>query len=131
MILFIGLNPSTANENTNDRTIKRVMAIANHNGYGGVYMMNLFLFVSTDPDQLKTIGDFLMNDYWLLRNSKQCKDVLFAWGNFDVIKETGRDKKIIAMFPNAKAIVLNKSGSPKHPLYCKKESLIINFKNHE
>lgn len=51
-IMFIGLNPSTANETSNDPTIRRVKSMANSWGYGGVYMMNLFTFISTDPKKL-------------------------------------------------------------------------------
>ncbi len=44
-VMFIGLNPSTANESTDDPTIRSVVAIANNLGYGGVYMLNLFQLI--------------------------------------------------------------------------------------
>lgn len=34
-LMFIGLNPSTANANNDDPTISKIKAIANYNGYGG------------------------------------------------------------------------------------------------
>jgi hypothetical protein len=45
-----------------------------------------------------------------------------------VVSETGRDKELIAMFPDAKALFINKSGSPKHPLYCRKDTALIDYK---
>lgn len=131
LVMFIGLNPSTANETETDPTIKRVCAIAKFNGYGGVYMMNCFPFVSTDPKQMLLCHpeseEWKINEFWLWDVSKICKDIVFAWGNFDVVKEMGRDKDLSNLFPHAKALIINKNGSPKHALYCKKETILINY----
>lgn len=132
-VMFIGLNPSTANENDSDNTITKVKKIAMHNGYGAVYMMNCFPYVSTDPAQMvlcqpKTL-EWNINSIWLLEVSKVCKDVVFAWGAFPIVSEMGRDKDMINTFPKAKALFINKNGSPKHPLYCKDESRLIDFKS--
>ena len=51
--MFIGLNPSTANEITNDPTIRRVQRFAFDWGYGGVYMMNLFAYITAYPKELE------------------------------------------------------------------------------
>lgn len=56
-ILFIMLNPSTADANIDDPTIRRVISFAKSWGYGGVYVGNLFAFRSTDPKGLKQIAD--------------------------------------------------------------------------
>ena len=42
LIMFIGLNPSKANELKDDPTIRRVRRFAFDWGYGGVYMINYF-----------------------------------------------------------------------------------------
>ncbi|HWY11777.1 MAG TPA: DUF1643 domain-containing protein [Bacteroidia bacterium] len=118
MVMFIGLNPSTANENKDDATIRRVRTIASTLGYGGVYMTNCFPYISTDPKQLNEFGNTATNDHWLLLVKDICHDVIFAWGNFKIVSESGRNKELIEMFPNAKALHINKNGSPKHPLYC-------------
>jgi hypothetical protein len=88
-------------------------------------MLNLFTYVSTDPNQLVTIQDFSEADLWLIIAGKLCDTVVFAWGNFEVAKD--RAKQVSAMFPNARALHINKNGSPKHPLYCKDDSLLILF----
>lgn len=127
-VVFIGLNPSTANESTDDPTIRRVQAIAKNLGYGGVYMMNLFAIISADPSVLKTCSDPLgNNDKWL---RLYCTgDIIFAWGNFK--EATERARQVSKMFPNAKALFLNKNGTPKHPLYCKSDihPIVFNMKN--
>lgn len=121
-VMFIGLNPSTANQNEDDPTIRRVITISKNLGYGGVYMMNCWAHVSTNPKQL-LLCDFTtrINNENLIFVASKCKDIIFAYGNFDIVKKTGRDKELKEMFPNAKALFINKNGSPKHPLYCKSD----------
>lgn len=129
LVMFIGLNPSTANETDNDPTIKSVCRIAKANGYGGVYMMNCYPFVSTDPNELYNLDRVYENETWLKGISEKCKEVVFAWGNFDVVKKLGTDKYMAKLFPNAKALHINKNGSPKHPLYCKSGTQLKPFMN--
>lgn len=133
LVMFIGLNPSTANETEADPTIKSVIRIAKHNGFGGVYMMNCYPMVSTDPSKLLTNSypmEVIENELLLVIASQKCSEVVFAWGNFKVVQDTGRDQELIKLFPNAKAIAVNKNGSPKHPLYCRSNSPLVPFRNH-
>jgi len=129
LVMFIGLNPSTANEQENDPTIKSVGRIAKSNGYGGFYMMNCFPYVSTDPNHLRDFGNTDLNDHWLYKVAAMCQDIVFAWGSFSVVSELGRDAELIEMFPNAKALFVNKNGSPKHPLYCKSDTIFLEFRS--
>lgn len=125
MVLFIGLNPSTANAHKPDNTITKVKKIANYNGFGGFYMMNLFTFISTDPDKLDIKnGNINLADRYLRHIATKCEAVVFAWGAFKV---HGRDAEVRSMFPNAFALHINDDGSPKHPLYCKDETLFIPY----
>lgn len=125
-IAFVGLNPSKANESTDDPTITRVINFANSFGYGGVYMLNLFAYVTRYPSELKQCKDPIKdNDEYLSNYSSMVDKVVFCWGNFDVF---GRDVKVAAMFPNAYCLGLNSNGSPKHPLYLKSDTLLIPFR---
>ena len=128
LVMFIGLNPSIANEDYNDPTITRICSIAKNNDFGGVYMMNCFPFVSTDPDNLYDCSGWIENEKRLKDIASKCKEVVFAWGNFKIVPKLGVDYILSNIFPNAKALHINKNGSPKHPLYCKSDSKLINFK---
>lgn len=139
MVMFIGLNPSTANENTDDPTIKSVCRIAANNGFGGVYMMNCFPIVSPDPSVLKEFWESpnpyvqhqdTLNRSYLTGTAKVCSAVVFAWGSFKIVSEVNRDKELLKMFPDALALSVNKNGSPKHPLYCKSDTKFIPFSPH-
>lgn len=128
-LMIVGLNPSTANERTNDPTISKVVRIARRWGYGGIFMTNLFPFVSPNPDDLKgrTTDRIDENDEWLRYTRTLCQDVMFAWGNFPV---HGRDEVVKKMFPVAICVAINKNGSPKHPLYVPDDTAQVNYQNN-
>jgi hypothetical protein len=126
LLMFIGLNPSRADENKTDNTITKVSKITANLGYGGFYMMNLFAYVSTDPAKLICFDDNSLNDAFLFSIRKSCMHVVFAWGNFKVA--TDRAKEIIRQFPEAYCLGKNKNGSPKHPLYLLDTTQLQSFK---
>ncbi len=117
LAMCIGLNPSTANASKNDQTISYLIKMLAKLGYGGFYMMNCWAFITSKPQNLKTNE---MSDEWnnntITVTAHKCKDVVFAWGGFKIIKEKGRDKELQSMFPNAKCFGKNKDGTPFHPL---------------
>lgn len=126
-IAFIGLNPSTADEGEDDRTIGRVIEFATTWGYGGVYMANLFGLVSKKPEMVQKHRDPVgLNQLYLEWLESKGVDIVFAWGNFKVATE--RAQVVIELFPNAKALVLNQNGTPRHPLYVPGNTQRINFK---
>jgi hypothetical protein len=115
LIMFIGLNPSTANQTADDPTIRRVKRFAKDWGYGGVYMMNLFSYVTAYPEELKKCDDPLGdNDGWLEKIAEKCDKIIFAWGNFKEAKE--RSTEVMRKFKGY-ALLINQNGSPRHPLY--------------
>jgi hypothetical protein len=115
--MCIGLNPSTANGEKNDATISILIRMLDILGFGGFYMMNCFPYITSNPKLLKRnpASDSWNNDL-LTVTAFMCSDIIFSWGGFKVIKETGRDKELIEMFPNAKCFAKSKDGSPIHPL---------------
>lgn len=84
-VMFIGLNPSKADESRDDATISTVVRFSKDWGCGGVYMCNLFAFVSTDPaallvNQEEKVGE--LNDFYLREIGSKAGMVVFAWGSF-------------------------------------------------
>jgi hypothetical protein len=128
LVMFIGLNPSKADESETDNTITTVKSFAKNWGFGGFYMMNCFPYVSTNPDDLKDFGNTVENDFWLYYAEKRVAEIIFAWGAFKIVKKSRRDVELSAMFPNAKCLIKNKDGSPHHPLYLSLKTKPIIFK---
>jgi hypothetical protein len=124
-LVCFGLNPSTANAESDDPTIKNLVRLLQNEGYGSLYMMNLFALVSPYPDDLRTCPDPVKeNDDWI---AKICmgQDVAFCWGNFKQAEY--RAKKVKKMFNTAKCFGKNANGSPKHPLYLKSNTKLIDY----
>jgi hypothetical protein len=67
--MFVGLNPSTADEVKDDPTVRRCIGYAKRWGFGGLIMTNIFAFRSTDPNALVELDDPVgpRNDAWLRR----------------------------------------------------------------
>lgn len=116
-LLFIGLNPSTADEKKDDPTIRKCIKYAKYWEYGGFYMANLFAFRATDSSKLykekKPIGQ--NNDEWIVKLSKKARIVVAAWGNNGNYLD--RSKKVVNMIPDLYCLKKNNSGEPTHPLY--------------
>ncbi len=115
MVMFIGLNPSTADKQNDDPTIRRVIRFAKDWGFGGVYMLNLYAFITPYPKMLDTSGENThFNDIWIHRMYWKSAKVICAWGAFDV---KDRAEVVKASIPDRYALIINKDGSPRHPLY--------------
>jgi hypothetical protein len=52
-LLFLGLNPSSADAQRDDATLRRLIGLADGWGYGAVEVLNLFSWISTDPAALR------------------------------------------------------------------------------
>ena len=119
-VCFVMLNPSTADGELDDPTIRRCMGFASTWGYGGIIVGNLFAYRTIDPAYLKTVRDpiGLMNDEFLLKISKEAAITVCAWGNHG--KYQNRDQAVLRLLDSPKCIAVNKAGTPKHPLYVKR-----------
>lgn len=122
----VGLNPSTANADEDDPTIRNLTSILKNNGYGGFYMTNLFALISPFPQDLRACPDPLKdNDIHLDQVYGLCQSIVFCWGNFKQAEY--RAKKMIKKYPQALCFGKNANGSPKHPLYLKQTTKLLNF----
>jgi len=122
-VMFIGLNPSTADETTDDPTLRRTMDFARRWGYGGVGNGNLFGFRATDPKAMMAAADPVGpdNDAWLRRLADGAGLVVAAWGNHGAFRD--RSRAVRDLLPALHCLKLNASGEPAHPLYQRKDTL--------
>lgn len=123
VVAFIGLNPSTADENTDDPTIRRCIAFAQSWGYGRLYMVNLFALRATDPKVMKAHHEPIgkMNDERIRQIYRASDIVIAAWGKDGT--HLNRDRRVRAMLPNLYALrISNKTDQPWHPLYLPADS---------
>lgn len=123
-LLMIMLNPSTADEKTNDPTVERCQVRAIEMGYGSLVVVNIFALRSTDPRALYAHRDPVgeHNDYTILDCALGAAMVLCAWGTHGAHMARGREvESMLRRRPNIgkklHVLGLNADGSPKHPLY--------------
>ena len=118
--MFIGLNPSTADETDDDPTIKRCIAYAKDWGYSGLCMTNLFAYRATKPKDMKAAADPIGpdNDQWLRDAGSQASIIIAAWGCDGSYLD--RDKAVREMFPTLHYLRLTNK-QPWHPLYLPKD----------
>jgi len=119
-VLFIGLNPSTANELQNDPTIRRCLGFAEKWGYGGMYFCNLFSYVSTDPKLLSSEEALhAANIPAINMAAKLVVLTVVAWGDGLEMVDRGKGvaRHIAELVAPAMCFGYTQKGNPKHPLY--------------
>lgn len=119
-LMVIGLNPSTADAEFDDRTILRCIRFAKSWGYTALYMTNIFAFRATNPNVMKQAREPIGvdNDRHLKRIAGDAKLVLAAWGNHGGFKNRGGD--VVKLLHGVKPLYCLRttgSGAPQHPLY--------------
>lgn len=119
-LLFVLLNPSTADASVDDPTIRRCARFAVMHGYGGFYVVNLFAFRATKPADLRRGGYQVgpENDAHIERLLAECPEVCVAWGANAAGLE--RPQVVLPMIRRAGrqplCLAITRSGYPQHPL---------------
>ena len=122
-LVVIGLNPSTADETQDDPTIRRCIGFARRERFGGILMLNLFAYRSTDPKVLGRVTNPIgpLNDQ-AIDGACDGKTVLVAWGARGCLHN--RDQDVLKMLYGQKVVCLGftQAGQPCHPLYLRADT---------
>ncbi len=132
--MFIGLNPSTADEVQDDPTIRRCIGFAKNWGYSALCMTNIFAYRATDPKDMKSAEDPIGvdNDHYLIECATKARCVIAAWGNHGVFKNRSNQvSSMISMISPLLCLRVTASGMPSHPLYLPQTLEPIPFFNKE
>ena len=132
-LLFIGLNPSRADGERDDPTLRRLMGFARAWGYGGLEVLNLFARVAFSPAVLRRSADPVGsdNDRWLeqrlraLQTGEAGGALWLGWGNGGAWR--GRDGQVLRQIAGITLPIWvlgrTASGQPRHPLYVPGDAL--------
>lgn len=126
-VLFVMLNPSTADHRLDDATIKHCISFAKKWRCGSLVVVNLFAFRTAKPKKLKSANKPIghENAFWIRTLSKQSDFVVVAWGNHGGFRN--RDKTVAAMLTRPKSLGLTRRGFPRHPLYVPLKTRLRDF----
>jgi hypothetical protein len=128
-LLFVMLNPSTADAASDDPTIRRCAGFARQDGFSALDVANVFAFRATDPRALFRTSDPVgpENDSWLKRLAGRADKIILAWGNLapknraDGVVRLLRGPELRPLF----ALRITKVGAPQHPLYVAKSTCTV------
>ncbi len=120
-VLFIMLNPSAADELTDDPTIRHCIGFAKSWGFGSLAVGNLFAYRSASPSRLRASSDPVgyKNDRWLTRLHEESSLTIAAWGNHGRL--LGRSRAVSSRLPGLHILGLTVLGEPRHPLYVRSD----------
>ena len=129
-MLFIGLNPSTANELEDDPTVRRLCGFAQDWGYGGIYLCNLFSFITPHPKELiQQTRNHKANTPAIQMALGLSILTVCGWGDGIKAVEQGysRARFVYELTDSPMCFGLTQSGNPKHPLYLPKEAELYEY----
>ena len=120
-VCFVMLNPSTADGNIDDRTVRRCVSYGQSWGYQRLTVVNLFGWRSTDPSELYRVSDPVgsENDKWIIQSATTADLLVCAWGIRGQIKDQSLKvlDRLVAAGVVPFVLALTDGGFPAHPLY--------------
>lgn len=137
-LVFVGLNPSTADATLDDPTIRRCIGFSRREGFGGITMLNLFAYRATDPKELEGAAwgkdirgpnnDFY-HGYYLQQALIHNIPVVCAWGANKAVGDEGKAfvQRALQMGNNVVCLGQTQSGAPKHPLYIAADKPLVPY----
>ena len=125
-VAWLMLNPSTADKNVLDPTLRRCAGYTAAWGFERFEVVNLFAYRATDPDDMVTaalagvdpIGPH--NDANILDTCTRAGLVICGWGtNIERKPLLGRDRHVLRLLRSVRlsALKITDGGHPQHPLY--------------
>ena len=129
-LVFVMLNPSTADAAEDDPTIRRCIGFGRRWGYRELTVVNLFAMRATNPAVLRAHGGVAVgarNDDALrwARSAPNTRTVVAGWGNHGM--HLDRDLAAMAMLRPMMALRTTRLGCPAHPLYLPSASELLPY----
>lgn len=119
----IMVNPSTADAEQDDATIRKLRGFGDRNQWGRIIVGNLFAYRATDVRELAHASDAIgpENDDHLLRIAAEVNRAVFAWGPVTKQPRALRQRweRVADIFVHLRPLRIGepaKCGHPRHPL---------------
>lgn len=134
--LFVMLNPSTADESTDDPTIRRCTGFARRFGWASYRVVNLFAIRATDPAELGALSNRGVdivgpdNDGLISAITRSGAQLVAAWGASGPSGIVAvRVRHLVELNAGAEwwCLGTTRDGSPRHPLYVKGDAPLVRW----
>jgi len=127
-VCFIMLNPSTADAEKDDPTIRRCVSFAQRWGYSKLEVVNLFAWRTPYPGDFRGVADPVGpdNDRYVLEALARATIVVAAWGRLEMARPRAQVVTKIAeqMCKSLNSLGVTKSDCPRHPLYVRRDTVL-------
>jgi hypothetical protein len=130
LVNFVGLNPSTADETSDDPTVRRLIGFARRSGFGRLVLTNLYAFRATDPRALTSAADPIgpQNLRYLAAAARNSQCIVPCWGTHGAVRRRGREVlDLLQRLGDIQVFGLTKGGEPAHPLYLRGDTVMHPF----
>lgn len=128
-VLWVMLNPSTADHRIDDPTIRRVIGFSKAWGFGSAWVGNLYAYRSTDPKALGSLSAAVAqgpdNLECLRILASMCRFTVCGWGSLGAPTPATLDA--IRGPGGLRCLGVTSSGQPRHPLYLKTETPLVEW----
>ena len=128
-VLFVLLNPSTANAVQDDVTLRCCIRFARSWSFGSLEIVNLFAFRATYPAHLRTVTDPIgpLNDAYIYEATARSALVVCGWGNYGSLYS--RDIAVLQLFTGREVYCLGttKESLPRHPLRIARNTPLVRY----
>lgn len=125
-VLFIMLNPSTADATIDDPTIRKCRGFAQRWGFTAFEVVNLFSYRATRPRDLWRAPVSIIGpdcDRHIIEAADRAEKIVVAWGADKNARCAERARRVCSLIPPAPSVRLvysigepSKDGHPQHPL---------------
>ena len=120
-LMYLGLNPSTADGRTDDATVRRWRGFSISFGFGGAFMAaNLYAYRATDPAELRCVADPVgpENNGTLLQMAAEASIIVLCYGANPIAQP--RAAIVLELLEDYaskfRALEYSAGGAPCHPL---------------
>ena len=129
LTMWIGPNPSTADESERDPTLRGIARFSERDGFEGFWMANLFGLRTPYPKEMKSAPDPIgsENDASLLAGASRCDQIVAAWGVSGDYQ--ARADAVVRLFGARELWCLGttQAGHPRHPLYVPGDQKLVRY----
>jgi len=130
-VAFVLLNPSTADADRDDPTVRRCIGLARAWGCGSLEVVNLFACRATNPGVLREVADAVgpENERYLREAARRAQRIVLAWGARGGLH--GRDRVILRLLGTGDpldCLGTTRDGQPRHPLYVSNTTVPIPYR---
>ncbi len=120
-VCWVMLNPSTADHEVDDPTIRRCIQFTKRWGMSTMVVVNLYALRATNPKELRTHPDPIgpENEQWLREHMRRASCTIAAWGTKGASRQTYFEDLLAEGNVSPFCLGTTKGGHPRHPLYVK------------